>query len=230
MKAKLTTFLIAILLAPIILFAQKDVTTFLGIPVDGYKAEMKKQLISKGFTPKVIDGTDVFQGEFNGTDVNVYIVTNNNKVYRIMVCDANTLDEANIKIRFNRLVSQFERNKRYSGNENQEIPENEDISYEMTVHNKIYEAIFYQVPDTTKTDYKSIISDIQADLLSSYSENQLTNPTEEIKQKIETAVMLRILDYATKKTVWFKIVELYGKYYIAMFYDNEYNHADGEDL
>ena len=185
MKAKLSTFLIAILLAPIMLFAQKDVTTFLGIPVDGYKAEMKKKLISKGFTPKVIDGTDVFEGEFNGTDVNVYIVTNNNKVYRIMVCDANTLDEANIKIRFNRLVSQFERNKRYTGTENQAIPENEDISYEMIAHNKIYEAIFYQVPDTTKTDYKSIISDIQSDLLSSYSENQLTNPTEDIKQVID---------------------------------------------
>ena len=230
MKAKLSTFLIAILLAPIMLFAQKDVTTFLGIPVDGYKAEMKKKLISKGFTPKVIDGTDVFEGEFNGTDVNVYIVTNNNKVYRIMVCDANTLDEANIKIRFNRLVSQFERNKRYTGTENQAIPENEDISYEMIAHNKIYEAIFYQVPDTTKTDYKSIISDIQSDLLSSYSENQLTNPTEDIKQVIETAAMLRILDYATKKPVWFRIEKLYGKYFIAMFYDNEYNHADGEDL
>ena len=191
---------------------------------------MKKKLISKGFTPKVIDGTDVFEGEFNGTDVNVYIVTNNNKVYRIMVCDANTLDEANIKIRFNRLVSQFERNKRYTGTENQAIPENEDISYEMIAHNKIYEAIFYQVPDTTKTDYKSIISDIQSDLLSSYSENQLTNPTEDIKQVIETAAMLRILDYATKKPVWFRIEKLYGKYFIAMFYDNEYNHADGEDL
>jgi len=24
--------------------------------------------------------------------------------------------------------------------------------------------------------------------------------------------------------------EMYGKYYIMMFYDNEYNHANGEDL
>ena len=33
-----------------------------------------------------------------------------------------------------------------------------------------------------------------------------------------------------KKVVWFMISEHYGKYYISMFYDNEYNHSDGEDL
>ena len=29
--------------------AQNDVTTFLGIPVDGFKSEMKQKLVSKGF-------------------------------------------------------------------------------------------------------------------------------------------------------------------------------------
>ncbi len=33
-----------------------------------------------------------------------------------------------------------------------------------------------------------------------------------------------------KKSVWFMISELYGKYFITMFYDNEWNHSDGEDL
>lgn len=33
-----------------------------------------------------------------------------------------------------------------------------------------------------------------------------------------------------KKTVWFRICENYGEYYIAMYYDNEYNCANGEDL
>ena len=32
------------------------------------------------------------------------------------------------------------------------------------------------------------------------------------------------------KPVWFRICESYGEYYITMFYDNEYNHANGEDL
>ena len=37
-------------------------------------------------------------------------------------------------------------------------------------------------------------------------------------------------DLISKKPVWFRIVEHYGKYYITMYYDNEYNHVDGEDL
>ena len=32
------------------------------------------------------------------------------------------------------------------------------------------------------------------------------------------------------KPVWFRICESYGKYGICMCYDNEYNHANGEDL
>lgn len=33
------------------------------------------------------------------------------------------------------------------------------------------------------------------------------------------------------KTVWFMISEdRYGKYYIVMYYDNEYNKANGEGL
>ena len=33
-----------------------------------------------------------------------------------------------------------------------------------------------------------------------------------------------------KKSVWFMIHEQYGRYKIIMYYDNEYNHSNGEDL
>ena len=36
--------------------------------------------------------------------------------------------------------------------------------------------------------------------------------------------------FLVKKPVWFTISEFSGKYYITMFYDNEYNRANGEDL
>jgi hypothetical protein len=230
MKTKLSVILILFIL-PIIALAQKDVTTFLGIPVDGYKSEMRKKLISKGFTPKTQAGSEYFEGEFNGADVHVFIGTNNNKVYRIMVCDANTLDEANIKIRFNKLVGQFERNKRYTQLlEDQRISEYEDISYEMTVNNKIYEAVFYQKLDTTKIDYEAIMLQVKQDLLEKYSVDELKKPSEELQSEILSAAMMKTLEFATKKSVWFRIEQHYGKYYIAMFYDNEYNHSDGEDL
>lgn len=84
----------------IVTMAQTDVTKFLGIPVDGNKSEMVRKLKSKGFTQNpYADG--VLTGKFNGMDVNVHIATNNDKVCRIMVCDANTMDETSIRIRFN---------------------------------------------------------------------------------------------------------------------------------
>ena len=62
--------------------AQTDVTYFLGIPVDGSKNEMIQKLKLKGF---VINphAEGVLTGKFNGADVSVHIVTNNNKVYRM---------------------------------------------------------------------------------------------------------------------------------------------------
>lgn len=92
------------------LYAQKDVTKFLGIPVDGTKTAMIQKLKDKGFTPSTWD-KNILEGEFNGSDVNVHIVTNNNKVWRIMLADKITQDETGIKIRFNKLCRQFENNK-----------------------------------------------------------------------------------------------------------------------
>ena len=182
-------------------YSQSDVTTFLGIPVDGLKSAMKKKIIDKGFTLNTTTDTEFFEGEFNGTNVNLCIVTNNNKVYRIMLVDTNLIDEASIIIRFNRLVDQFKKNKRYITFDDYTLPDDEDISYEMTVNNKIYEAVFYQLTDNENID----------ELLQSKSENE-------------------ILNLLQKRPVWFRISEYYGKYYISMFYDNEYNHSNGEDL
>ena len=212
------------------MYAQKDVTTFLGIPVDGYKPAMKQKLISKGFVSKKLGNTEYLEGEFNGTKVHVYIVTNNKKVCRIMVCDAITLNEADIKIRFNNLVSQFNNNKRYAAFKDYTLPESERISYEMLVNKKTYEAVFYQLPNFEKIDTMAIRKQIKDELLTKYSQEQLENPTEEITKEAESIAMQKSMDLIFKKPVWFSICESYGEYYIAMYYDNEYNHANGEDL
>lgn len=229
MKIRLS-FIVISLLLPIIMFAQKDVTTFLGIPVDGYRSEMRKKIIAKGFTPNKFDGKEYFEGEFNGTDVHLYIGTNNNKVYRIMLCDAKTQNEADIINRFNNLVRQFEKNKRYISFLDQTIPSEEDISYEMLVHNKIYEAIFYQSPDYEKIDTVALKEQIQQTIFDNYSQEVLDNPSEEQREEILKAALGMEYDLLSKKPVWFRICESYGEYYITMFYDNEYNHSDGEDL
>lgn len=90
---------------------EKDVTKFLGIPVDGYKPAMIEKLKAKGF--RSIPNTDLLEGEFNGTEVYVGVVTNNNRVYRIGLSDKNTRGETDIKARFNRLCRQFRNNPKY---------------------------------------------------------------------------------------------------------------------
>lgn len=137
----------ALLTLTLLCNAQDRALKFLGIPVDGYKSGMIQKLRNKGYTYKNWN-EDVLTGEFNGTDVNIYIRTNNNKVWRIYIADDDTRDEYQIKLRFNTLCEQFEKNPRYTTlYKDQEIPMDEDISYEMSVNDKRYEAAFYQIPD-----------------------------------------------------------------------------------
>lgn len=142
MKKLLTITLL--LLFSISMYAQNDVTKFLGIPVTGTKTAMIQKLKAKGYT--YISKYGYLTGEFNGRDVFISVVTNNNKVYRIMVADLQpTKNEADIIVRFNTLCSQFENNKRYvSTGDDFTIPEGEDIYHQMKVKNKRYEAVFYQ--------------------------------------------------------------------------------------
>ena len=196
-----------LLISSIVIYAQEDVTKFLGIPVDGSKSEMIQKLKAKGYTSSQ-HNKDILVGEFNGTDVNIHIATNNNKVCRIMVCDANNIDERSIQIRFNKLCEQFKNNSKYlSLEENQTISEDEDI--------------FYQ-----KTDTIAVAKMLMSALSPKYTTEQLANPTEELQSEM---VKLSI-EYLMKRPVWFMISDFQGKYYITMYYDNEYNRANGEDL
>ena len=201
---------------------EKDVTKFLGIPVDGYKPAMIEKLKAKGFTP-AIAGKDVLEGEFNGTDVLLLINTNNYKVCGITLIDKYILDESAIKIRFNRLCEQFENNPKYIPNtepdKEQTIPDDEHLSYEMGVNNKRYAAFYSQLPDSVTKEQAL---------------GYLTGPIGEVspEKMLERASILRKFYMAVQnKRVGFMLVEeSAGKYRIYMFYENEYNKANGEDL
>lgn len=235
MKKILTV--IALLMLVGTMQAQRQVTTFLGIPVDGTKAEMKRKLVAKGFTPKTLGDADYLEGEFNGAKVRLHIVTNNNKVYRIMVSDVNRTDEANIKIRFNNLASQFEANSKYYAPDTIRIDDSVDLSYEMTVKNKVFEAVYYQKHIASEAEDEAIDSATQAELAKKFTAEQLANPTDEEKLEIAktklsvslNSIKQQVID-VYKRSVWFRIGYMYGKYFINIYYDNEYNKANGEDL
>lgn len=219
--------LLILIIIPIESYSQKDVTRFLDIPVDGFKSEMVQQLKSKGFTFNPFSkDKDILDGEFNGTDVNIYIGTNNNKVWRIAVFDVNPNDATNIKIRFNNLIQQFVNNERYTTQADSTIakytiPKDEDISYEIAVNKKRYEAVFYQ----KSLKYDSLIKE-SAILLAKGTLNDKEN--EQLKIILSEAMEESLKQL--NKQVWFMIKEDYGKYKIVIFYENEYNKANGSGL
>lgn len=55
MKMRCFSFLMFLMLG-VYAFAQKDVTQFLGIPVDGTKTEMVQKLKAKGFKYRLVGG------------------------------------------------------------------------------------------------------------------------------------------------------------------------------
>lgn len=140
---KILSFLVLLMLSAS-LHAQKEVTKFLGIPVDGSKSSMIQKLEAKGFVYNSAGG--YLEGEFNGENVYLKIATNNNKVWRIAVVDKMVRDEVQIKTRYNTLCHQFKNNSKYIPYGLKKLPDSEDISYEMTVNEKRYQANFRQLP------------------------------------------------------------------------------------
>ena len=221
--------LVLLLACSAVSYAQNEVTQFLGIPVDGSKSEMIQKLKAKGF--RYDSELDCLKGEFNGRDSYISVVTNNNKVYRIMVRDVTSSSESDIRIRFNTLCRQFENNKKYQSlsSESYIIPEDENISYEMSVNKKRYQASYFQIPEGG-IDSTTIMKETQSFIFSKYSQEQLSSLTEEQTQELMTEVLLYITEKFYNRSVWFMIDEMYGDYYILLYYDNGYNQADGEDL
>nr|WP_313979910.1 hypothetical protein [uncultured Prevotella sp.] len=134
-----------LLLLSISIYAQQNVTKFLGIPVDGSKAAMIQKLKAKGFTYNTATG--FLEGVFNGEKVYILIQTNKNKVWRIVVWDKTGRDEGQIKIRYNKLFQQFENNSKYTISEtSHKLSDSENLSYGISLNNKQYAAVFYQLP------------------------------------------------------------------------------------
>lgn len=184
----------AVLLFSAVLYAQKDVTEFLGIPVDGTKQQMIENLKAKGF---VYDSqADVLSGEFNGEDVSISIQTQGNKVWRVVVIDKIPRDETQIKIRFNKLVRQFENKESYleckapywaydikasalqegllSKEEipeifddflyDQKISDNENIGNGIMINKKKYQALFHQLSKSIDEDAEEVVNKFQKEL------------------------------------------------------------------
>ena len=192
---------------------------FLGIPVDGSKAEMISKLKQKGYTlckePQLAE-YETMEGEFNGRNVHITVVTNNNKVYRIVVQDVKTMNETDIKIRYNTLVQQFQNNKKYFSNisTDQYLDKDFDISYEMSVNNKRIQASFIQ--RLTDEEIKTLLN----------AQSEIKNYDQDFQNLVFEQAAIE------SNTVWFMIAKLdyIDEYWIALYYDNLNNAPNGDDL
>ena len=229
-KRLLTTLLLAFV--TVLVAAQTPATLkFLGIPVDGSKTEIIQQLKQKGFVYDAKE--DVLTGTFNGMKSNVRIHENYGKVDRVFVADAITCNEAQIRIRYNNLLQQFKNNEKYlEMEENEPIPENENISYEMTVHNKTYDAAFYLNPtyDFSDEDNEKISEDLAKELQGKIDAGEYKDISEEKASELFQSMAVQKLIQMIEGQVWFRIADYYGSYYIIIYYDNLKNRPNGEDL
>ena len=232
---RLLSVVIGVLIMCSTVFGQSEGTLkFLGIPVDGSKSEMVAALKSKGF--RYDSNSGFLVGDFNGRESHIGIVENHGKVYRVVVFDANTYDAGQIRIRFNNLIHQFENSngKYYYIVQNEIIPEDEDISYEINVHDKQYSATFIYNPLYGNDELRDKLVNEVVEENKLLLEKKGITPEEFYSDKdnyiqVFSSIVDKIFQMS-KGSVWFQIFEYYGKYYIGLYYDNLINKPNGEDL
>ena len=236
---RLLSFVIGILIMCSTVFGQSEGTLkFLGIPVDGSKSEMVAALKDKGF--RYDSNSGFLVGDFNGRESHIGIVENHGKVYRVVVFDANTYDAGQIRIRFNNLIHQFENSngKYYYINQNDKIPEDEDISYEISVNNKQYSAEFIYNPLYGNDELRDrLVNEVIEELGLEKIKDEKTAGgitygefySDKDNYLISSLVGSKIIQMSNS-SVWFTICNHYGEYFIGIYYDNLVNKPNGEDL
>ena len=231
---RLLSFVIGILIMCSTVFGQSENTLkFLGIPVDGSKSEMVEALKAKGF--KYDSEYDCLVGDFNGKESEIGIVENHGKVYRVVVFDANTSDAGEIRIRFNNLIHQFENSdsKYFYIFPNNPIPEDEDIHYEILVNKKQYIAEFIYNPlygnDELRDRLINEAIEESEEVVKDGKNIEFYSDKDNYDQLVSSIAGLKVIQMSNS-SVWFKIFEHYGEYYIGLYYDNLLNKPNGEDL
>ena len=201
---------------------------FLGIPIDGTVSQMAAKIKAKGFTYNTKE--DYYSGQFNGKNVTLRIVANRDKVYRICVFYPE-MSESTVIMEYNVLWNQFKRNPKYLDVDySEEIPQREDISYEMSINNKIYGAAFsYVCPDIFSEEDIMRLKEKIIPVMRVSTEEEVVAAFQSLSPEDQEFFMEK-MPYLTMGQVWFKITEAYGDYQIVIYYDNQLNMSNGEDL
>ena len=216
----------------------KDIIKFMGIPVDGSKFEVEQRLrTEKGFTYENNDyrRAGILSGYFNGYRVNVVVSDYNGLVNRVTVFLPNA-SETQVRIQYNKLFNQFKNNDKYiyqildcSG----ELSEEEDISYEIAVHDKQYQNVFFYPPWGTMNAFLKKLEEAEnpEEVLEDEELMEIAGEIVKDGEVDQLSTFLWSMNHS-EGHVWFTISSAseYGKYRVVIYYDNTKNQPNGEDL
>lgn len=193
---------------------KESVLKFLGIPIDGSIESIKKALEAKGF--KAINN-GLMSGQFDGEPITLGFTANHGKVNRVALRFDKRISKESVRIKYNTLLSRFNRNAKYSSVFIQEEETDNGL------YRKNYDAIYFYlhpkvVPDTW-------IQDFQAEYRHHYSRALTTLKYEELEEILFS--MPTRISAAVCGIVWFTIDEWDSLY---LYYVNIKNRPRGEDL
>lgn len=132
------------------LWGQKEVTTFMDIPIDGPVVSFISELQKKGFkyTPENnYKNAHMLEGVFNGQWAQIAVLADRNKVLSVGVI-INVEGAEHAKLKFNSLHAQMARNWKYFNCQEPTVPfiaDDVDIEHELRYKKTEFRAIFFQV-------------------------------------------------------------------------------------
>lgn len=199
-----------------------NILLFMGIPVDGAPEDVEQYLLSKGFEKESYE--DHLTGVFNGEKVEIRINDNHGKVDCINVAYERTSDENDTRIKYNNLLSRFNRNSKYvSLMPREELPLGERVYWNIEENSKYYDTIYFTlIPGTPANSWKD---EFLLEYKLRYGKPVNTLSYEEIEE-VMFCLPSTVSD-AVKGIVWFTMV---NQYTININYVNLRNRPRGEDL
>lgn len=194
---------------------------FMGVPIDGPEEQFFDALVAKGFKK---DYHDYATGMFNGEQVKVYLSTNHKIVDRVRVVYPYCSEDNNTRVKYNILLSRFNRNAKYVCIDPRfEVPADEEIYWVLNKNSKAYDAVyFYLHPEVNANDWV-------AEFKQEY-EKRYRKPLHGLSyEEMEEALFCLPINVSASVSgvVWFTMVDVHS---IEINYINFKNRPRGEDL
>ena len=195
---------------------------FVGVPIGGTKEQMCNALKAKGFEEKSYE--EFMTGMFNGENVKVFISTNHGIVDRIKVLYPSCSEANDTRIKYNTLLSRFNRNAKYvCVNPRPEVLPDEGIYMNLHKNNKYYDAFYFYIhPEVNARDW---VEELKQEYQKRYNRPLPGLSYEEMEEALFCLPMK--VSASVSGVVWFTMTSIHS---IEINYINFKNRPRGEDL